>query len=101
VGDIWAEYDKAAAWLAHRGLTGAEGDPLPDDISEAAEHLIDDNLEAFMEHVRATANALAVEGQRPDGTISHVFSPAELSEFDACEPAEPLNPDGEEATKTD
>ena len=64
MSDVWAEYDEAAAFLARRRLTGAEGDPLPDLISETAENLIDDDLEAFKEHVRAAADLLATEEQR-------------------------------------
>ena len=64
MSDVWAEYHEAAVCLARRGLTGDEGDPLPDLISETAENLIDDDLEAFKEHVRAAADLLAMEELR-------------------------------------
>jgi hypothetical protein len=64
MSDVWAEYHQAAICLARRGLTGDEGDPLPDQISETARNLIDDDLEAFKEHVRAAADLLAMEELR-------------------------------------
>jgi hypothetical protein len=64
MSDVWAEYHEAAVCLARRGLTGDEGDPLPDLISETAENLIDDDLGAFKEHVRAAGDLLAMEELR-------------------------------------
>jgi hypothetical protein len=55
----WAEYDSAAGWLARRGLTGNDGDPLPPNISSAVFHEITEHPEAFARHVQDTAYAEA------------------------------------------
>jgi hypothetical protein len=58
------EYEETARWLAQRCLTAAEGDPLPDAISETAEKLIDDDVRTFQDHVRAAAALLRLEDKR-------------------------------------
>ena len=121
MGDVLEEYEKVAAWLARRRLAGAEGDPLPDSISDAAESLIDHDVDTFMDHVRVAADLLAVEerhasdadkaephaGETESREITQstpalpdLFSPAELSALVADgEPAEPLVPDSKRAVK--
>ena len=91
MGDVLQEYEKVAAWLARRRLPGTEGDPLPDSISDAAESLIDHDVDTFMDHVRVAADLLAVEEQRRAIEFDSLVS----SECAAVAEAEPL------AAKTD
>ena len=65
----WAEYDRAAAWCARRGLTGAVGDPLPELMTPAVHDLINDDPEAFADRVRLTAYAMAME--RLEDPLTH------------------------------
>jgi hypothetical protein len=55
------EYDAAAMDLARRGLKGAIGDPLPNLMSGATVDAINEDPEAFEQHVRMCAYALAME----------------------------------------
>ncbi len=54
------EYDAAAMDLARRGLTGDIGDPLPNLMSGATVDAINEDPEAFQQHVRMCAYALAM-----------------------------------------
>lgn len=60
---LWAEYDAAAKWCAQRRYSGGAGSPLPEAISVDVCDLIDQDIEAFQERVRATAYMLAREGR--------------------------------------
>lgn len=57
----WLAYDAAALDLAHKGLTGSIGDPLPLCMDAETVQLINDDLEAFQLRVRQSAYALAME----------------------------------------
>lgn len=56
----WKEYDFAAHWVAVRGLTGADGEPLPELIGDEAYRLINEDTDAFRERVRAFAYAISM-----------------------------------------
>lgn len=56
----WAEYDRVAEWCAKNGIAGNVGDPLPNFTADDVCREIDDDPEAFAEHVRATAYRLAM-----------------------------------------
>lgn len=62
----WDEYDRAAAWCAERGVAGKTGDALPPGLSARAARLIDEDPDAFADHVRATAYAQAMAGILPE-----------------------------------
>lgn len=59
----WAEYDSAADWCAKRGLQGAAGDPLPENLSAVVFAAINEDPEAFARRVREAAYAIAREGK--------------------------------------
>lgn len=59
--DESAEYVDAAEWCAARGLSGASGDPLPENLSARVAAEIAADVEAFMDHVRLAAYAEAME----------------------------------------
>ena len=61
---VWSEYDAAAACVAQRGGTGAEGERLPALISGRCLEEINADPEAFAARVRATAYAIARERGR-------------------------------------
>lgn len=54
------EYERAAAFLAKRGLLGLPGDILPHNISAITMELINADLEAFQARVREHAYAIAM-----------------------------------------
>lgn len=56
----WQEYTAAAEYLAVRGLIGAQGDPLPMNMSKEAVELINEDPEAFQREVQACAYANAM-----------------------------------------
>jgi hypothetical protein len=57
----WNEYDNCAEWCAKRGFAGKIGDPLPTGLSVACFDEIAEHPEEFMERVRDTAYALAMQ----------------------------------------
>ena len=61
----WAEYDAAADWCAARGLKGAIGDPLPENMSADAVQAIADDPDAFADRVRASAYRRAMLKHNP------------------------------------
>ena len=63
--EVWAEYDRAAEHLAKQGLTGKDGDPLPDLISTRCKAEIDADPEAFQRRIREMAYGLAMESTAP------------------------------------
>lgn len=60
--NAWNEYDFAAEWCAKRGISGETGSELPRNLSIEAFKLINDDIDAFVERVRGTTYALAMEG---------------------------------------
>lgn len=67
----WDEYDSAAEWCARHNSKGGLGDPLPV-VSVGCSKLIDDDPEAFEEHVRRYAYAVAMERLNlPEDTDGH------------------------------
>jgi len=58
--NAWEEYDSAAVWCAERKVKGTLEGPLPE-MSAEAYGLIEEDPEAFEEHVKNTAYALAME----------------------------------------
>ena len=58
---LWAEYDATANWCAIRGLTGKDGERLPDLLSAAVHNEINLHLEAFQQRIRDCAYAIAME----------------------------------------
>lgn len=60
-----AEYDAAAEWCAIRGLKGAIGDALPQNMaSDGALRYIQADPESFQERVRQFAYAQAMNRER-------------------------------------
>jgi len=59
--DDWKAYNAAAEWCAKRGSKGAIGDQLPNLMGSGTVALINADPEAFADHVRMTAYALAME----------------------------------------
>ncbi len=57
----WQEYDNAAEDTAKRGLSGAIGTPLPENMTPEAVGLINDDPDAFARRVRECAYAQAME----------------------------------------
>jgi len=51
--DPWYLYDRIAEDMARKGLTGAEGEPLPPGVTSDVADLIDADIEAFQRRVRA------------------------------------------------
>ena len=60
-GGLWSEYRSAAEWCARRGIKGAGGDPLPENLSHGCWALIDDDLDAFANEIRDCAYRQAME----------------------------------------
>lgn len=58
--EIQPEWDAAAKWLAQRGYTGQDSDPLPELISVQAAEYIANHSDEFEQAVRAEGYAMAM-----------------------------------------